>query len=300
VARVELPRRGLFLEVESHGSDDAPAVILVMGLGLQLVSWPASLIDALLQAGRRVIVFDNRDVGLSGSGPLDPQRTAPNRAMVRYLMRAPFVPAYTIDDMAADTLALADALGLERFDLVGVSLGGMIGQSLAAQAPGRVRSLTSIMSSAGPRASPWPTPRVLVKFLRRPPPDADAPRKLAHFLDLMIALGHLTDRDEIDALRARLQRTLARAYNPAGTMRQLLAVLAAPDRSDAIRRIRAPTLIVHGEDDPLVPVAAAAHLATLLPKARVEIIRGLGHYLPNAKMPLLADLILAHLAEHRD
>ena len=136
--RVDLPQRGLHLEYESHGANKRPPVILIMGLGLQLVSWPSEFIDALVAAGRRVIVFDNRDIGLSGSGPL-PQYTSPPRALLAHLLHQNFTPPYHIADMAADTLALADALGFDRFDIVGVSLGGMIGQTLAARHPERAQ-----------------------------------------------------------------------------------------------------------------------------------------------------------------
>jgi pimeloyl-ACP methyl ester carboxylesterase len=149
MARVDLPQRGLHLEYESHGDGARPALILIMGLGLQLVSWPRALIDAFVAAGFRVIVFDNRDIGLSAPGPL-PEYTNPPRALLAHLVHRDFTPPYRIADMAADTLALADALHIERFAVLGVSLGGMIGQTLAAREPERVQSLISIMSSAGP------------------------------------------------------------------------------------------------------------------------------------------------------
>jgi pimeloyl-ACP methyl ester carboxylesterase len=294
MARIELPQRGLHLEYESHGSDKRPAVILIMGLGLQLVSWPPALIDALVDAGYRVIVFDNRDIGLSGSGPL-PHYTPPPRALFAHLLHQDFTPPYRIADMAADTLALADALRIDRVDVVGVSLGGMIGQTLAARSPERVRSLVSIMSSAGPRTAPWPSPALLWRFLQRPPKNVAFDTKLEHFVALMRALGNISDHDELQHLRERLALSLQRAYNPAGVARQLMAVLADPDRSDDVARIRCPTLIIHGADDPLVPLPAAHHLAKLLPHARLEVIEGLGHYLPADKLVQIARLTIEHL-----
>jgi pimeloyl-ACP methyl ester carboxylesterase len=293
--RIELPQRGLHLEYESHGDDGRPAVLFIMGLGLQLVSWPPALIDAVVDAGYRVIVFDNRDIGLSGSGPLPEHYTRPQRALIAHLLHQEFTPAYRIADMAADTLALADALRIERFDIVGVSLGGMIGQTLAARWPERVRSLVSIMSSAGPRTAPWPSPALLWRFLQRPPEDAGLDAKLAHFMALMRALGNITDPDELEALRERLELSLQRSYNPAGVARQLMAVLADPDRSDEVARIRCPTLIIHAADDPLVPLPAAHHLARLLPHARLEVIERMGHYLPANNVPRLAELVIGHL-----
>jgi len=294
MARIELAQRGLHLEYEVHGDPADPPVVLIMGLGLQLVAWPPELIDALVAAGYRVIVFDNRDIGLSGSGPL-PRYTRPDRALLAYLLHLPFTPPYRIADMAADTLALADALHIERFAIVGVSLGGMIGQTLAARVPKRVSSLVSIMSSAGPRTTPWASPALLWRFLQRPPKDADFETKVRHYVGLMRALGHLRDRDEIERLRKRLVVSLERAYHPAGVARQLLAVLADPDRSTEVATIRCPTLIIHAADDPLVPLPAARHMARLLPHARLEVIPRMGHYLPARVLPQIARLIVEHL-----
>ncbi len=294
MARIDLPERGLHLEYESHGSAKRPAVILVMGLGLQLVSWPQPLIDALVEAGYRVIVFDNRDIGLSSSGPL-PRYTPPPRAMLAHLLHQSFIPPYRIADMAADTLALTDALHIDRFAVVGVSLGGMVAQTLAARSPERVSSLVSIMSSAGPRTAPWPNPALLWRFLQRPPTKADFDAQLQHFVALLQALGHIHDDNELALLRERLARSLKRAYNPAGAARQLMAVMADPDRSAEVATIRCPTLIIHGADDPLIPLPAARHLAKLLPKARLEILPRMGHYLPASVLPELARLTIKHL-----
>jgi pimeloyl-ACP methyl ester carboxylesterase len=297
--RIDLASRGLHLEYESHGNAKHPTVILIMGLGLQLVSWPPSLIDAIVKARYRVITFDNRDIGLSSTGPL-PHYTPPPRALLAHLLHHSFTPPYRIADMAADTLALADALRLDRFAIVGVSLGGMVGQTLAAREPARVRSLTSIMSSAGPRTAPWPSPSLLWRFLQRPPRPADFAAQLDHFVELMRALGRIEDVDELAALRERLAHSLRRAYNPAGAARQLMAVLADPDRSDEVALIRCPTLIIHGADDPLIPLPAAYHLARLLPNARLEVIARLGHYLPTAALPELARLTIDHLRSEKN
>jgi len=294
MACIELPQRGLHLEYESHGGSDRPAVILIMGLGLQLVAWPPEFITALVDAGYRVIVFDNRDIGLSSAGPL-PQYTSPPLALAAHLLHQEFTPPYRIADLAADTLALAGALGIDRFDVVGISLGGMVGQALAARAPERVRSLTSMMSSAGPRTAPWPAPAVLWRFLQPPPRGALVDKKLDHFVGLMQVLGNIHDDDELKHLRERLSRALQRAYNPAGAARQLMAVLADPNRSEEVARIRCPTLIIHGADDPFIPVAAAHHLKRLLPQARLEVIPGLGHYLPADKLQQIAKLTIEHL-----
>lgn len=288
--QIELPSRGLSLEYEIHGARDAPAVVLVMGLGMQLIAWPAALIGRIVDAGFRVVVFDNRDIGLSGSGPLD-DYTPPPRALLRYLLHLKFVPAYTLGDLADDTLALADALGLDRFHVAGVSLGGMVAQTIAARAPSRVASLVSIMSNAGARMAPWPTPRVLLKFLRRPPASTRFEDQLEHFMELMRLLGELDDQAELDSLRERMARGLRRAYRPDGTARQFLATLVEGDRSRELAKIVAPTLILHGRNDPLVPLPAAYALKRAIPHAELEVIEKLGHYLPNWAAPVLGERI---------
>lgn len=292
--RVELPGRGLHLEAESHGKSSDPAVVLIMGLGMQLIFWPEPLIEALVSGGFRVIVFDNRDCGRSGVR-IDPAHTAPAKALLAHLFRRPFRPAYRLSDMADDTLALADALQLGSFHLVGVSLGGMVAQTLAARHPDRVSSLASIMSSAGPDTAPWPKPSVLRKFLHRPPRRGGRQARIDHTLRLLVAIGRLRDAAEIDGLRERVARAVDRAWRPDGIARQLLAVLADRDRSDEVARIQCPTLILHGADDPLIRLPAAFALQKRIPHAELEIIQGMAHYLPQACLPQITAMLLRHL-----
>ena len=292
--RVELPQRGLHLEYERHGDPAARPLIMVMGLGMQLVAWPAALIEGLVAAGYQPIVFDNRDIGLSGCGPLAPTDSM-GHSMLRYLTHRPVRAAFTLDDMALDTLALADALELKRFDLMGVSLGGMVAQKIAFRAPARVRSLVSFMSSAGPRAAPWSKLSVLPKFLSRPPKSAPVEVQIEHFAGLFEVIGCLTDEAEKAAMRVRLKAALQRAYRPTGTARQLLAVLADPDRSAEVAQINCPTTLIHGEDDPLVRIAAMEHMQRLLPEATAHRIPGLGHYMPGWVVPTLVEQVTGHL-----
>jgi pimeloyl-ACP methyl ester carboxylesterase len=294
--RIDLPTRGLHLDYEWHGPEHGPVLILIMGLGMQRVAWPPELIAGLVARGLRVLTFDNRDIGLSGSGQIAPHMGV-RRAFLRYLMHRPIRAPYTLDDMAADTLALVDALGIARFHVAGASMGGMIAQQLALAAPQRVLSLTSIMSSAGPRAAPFPEWRVLQKMLRAPAVSSSHAQRVEHFVSLFTELGRHHEAEEIERLRRGLSAALARAYRPAGTLRQLLAITADPDRSAALRALTTPTLIIHGAADPLVPVRAARHLASVIPNAWLQIVDRMGHDLPSWAMPQLIDLIAIHCGQ---
>jgi pimeloyl-ACP methyl ester carboxylesterase len=294
--RVDLPGRGLHLEAELHGDAAGPPVLMLMGLGLQLIAWPEAMLRALVEAGYRVVVFDHRDCGLSGTVRA-PDATPPARALGAYLLRLPFRAAYALDDMADDALALADTLGLARFHLVGVSMGGMIGQQLAARAPDRVLSLASIMSSAGPATAPWPAPSVLWRFLKPPPGAADHVARVRYLERLLAAIGRIEDASDLADLRRRADCAVRRAWRPGGVARQLCAVLSERDRSASVARIQVPTLIVHGSDDPLVRPAAALHMKRLLPRARLTWVHGMAHYLPERHLPALNAAILEHLRE---
>ena len=293
--RIDLPGRSLHLEVETHGKASDSAVIMIMGLGMQLIHWPVELIQALTGAGFRVVVFDNRDCGLSGTR-IERDYTAPGKALLAHTFRRPFRAAYHLSDMAEDTLALADALEIDSFHLVGVSLGGMIAQTLAARRPDRVVSLASIMSSAGPDTAPWPNPRIIWKFMRPSPRSGRRQARIDHTVRLLIAIGRLDDKAEISRLRERVSAAVDRACRPEGIARQLMAVLADRDRSAEVARIDCRTLIMHGADDPLVRPGAAFHLKKLIPHAEMEIIEGMAHYLPRGCLPRITSVLVRHLA----
>lgn len=293
--RIDLPSRHLHLDYDLRGPASGPVLVLIMGLGMQRLAWPAEFIDGLVARGLRVLSFDNRDIGLSGSGKLASHMGLP-RAMLRHLLRQAIRPAYTLDDMAADTLALVDALGIQRFHVAGISMGGMIAQQLALMAPQRLLSMSLLMTSAGPRAAPWPHWRVLKRMLRAPGRRSGHAQRLEHYVALFTELGRHHDPAEIERLRRGLDITLARAYRPEGTMRQLLAITAAPDRSAALRSLQVPTQIIHGAVDPLLPAAAARHLAAQIPHAQLHIIDRLGHDLPAWVLPQLIDLIVTRTA----
>jgi len=283
---------GLALAYEVRGDPDASPLVLVMGLGMPLVLWPDALVDGLAQRGFRVVSFDNRDCGHSEKLPRGPRPNlslAIGRALLRLKVRAP----YTLDDMAKDVVGLLDALCIARAHLVGVSLGGMIAQVMAVRFPERVTSLTSIMASSGnPRVS-LGKPAAIRVLLRRP--DArDVEAVIAHLVDVFGVIGSPAYATDPALLRSLCERVARRGYYPAGTARQLLALLAAGDRRRDLASVRAPTLVIHGTRDPLLPVAAGRDTARHIPGARLLEIEGMGHDLPPPLTPLIVDAIARH------
>ncbi|PZO19299.1 MAG: alpha/beta hydrolase [Burkholderiales bacterium] len=284
---------GLRIEYESDGDETAPAVVLTMGLGMQLTAWPTSLVQAIVQAGYRVIRFDNRDIGLSSS--LD-HMGVPNigwqlvRSRLGLAIRSP----YSLQDMALDAIGLLDALGVQRTHLVGVSMGGMISQRIAATAPGRVLSLTSVMSSSGAPGLPGARSDVTRALLKRP--RSQRPQDVAaHALNMFRLIGSPAFPQDMPAFEQRVLADAVRSHNPDGVARQLLAVASDTRRHTALQRIDCPTLVVHGTADPLVPIACGRDTAARIPGARFEAIDGMGHDWPPGVAALLASHIVPHL-----
>ncbi|MFN3566324.1 MAG: alpha/beta fold hydrolase [Burkholderiaceae bacterium] len=289
---------GLTLDYESFGDPAAPAVLLVMGLGLPGIAWPDELVDALVRAGFRTIRFDNRDCGHSTKLRSAPLPSAP-WAIARALLRLPVRAPYTLDDMAADTVGLLDALGIGRAHVVGASLGGMIAQVVAARYPARAASLVSIMSTTGnpnPRVA-FGRHRALRAILSRPLDPDDVDRVVDHLVHVFGVIGSPGFPTGQKLLRERLERVARRGWYPAGTMRQLLAILASGDRRRLLARITAPTLVIHGRDDPLVPLAAGQDTARAIRGARLEVIEGMGHDLAPGVLPILAEKMIRFFRE---
>ena len=277
---------GVDLEVEIHGPAAGEPLLLVMGLGMQLVGWHEGLVEQFVAAGFRVIRFDNRDIGLSqGFDELG----VPNLvlAAARQVLGLPLAPPYALADMADDAAGLLDALAIASAHVCGASMGGMIAQLLALRHPQKVRSLTLVMTSSGSRRLPRPSLRVQRAMLARPDRPGDMDRLLEHYRRLYTLIGSPSYRPEPAAFEARLRASLARAYRPRGTARQMMAILAAPDRTPALRDIRQPTLVVHGAADPLVPPAAGQDLARRIAGARLDLVEGMGHDLPAPLWPRL-------------
>jgi pimeloyl-ACP methyl ester carboxylesterase len=293
---VDVLANGLSFDVEDIGDPSAPPVLLIMGLAMPAAAWPDEFIDRLVHHGLRVIRFDNRDAGRSSRTP-GPRRHSARVAVVRALMRLPVHAPYTLDDMARDAIGVLDALGVSRAHVVGASMGGMIAQLLAARYPDRVATLTSIMSSSGnpdPRVA-LGKPRAL-RVLLRPPTRLDtAEGILDHLVHVFGVIGSPGFRAERNAMRAHLEKVAQRGYDRAGAERQLLAVLASGDRRPLLARITAPTLVIHGADDPLVPVAAGVDTARHIRGAQLKIVPGMGHDFTPSLQATIADWIAGHI-----
>ncbi|QHE75338.1 alpha/beta fold hydrolase [Hydrogenophaga sp. PBL-H3] len=290
---MNITHNGLRIEFESDGDEHAPAVLLTMGLGMQLTAWPTPLVQAIVQAGYRVIRFDNRDIGLSGG--LD-HLGVPNiawqavRSRLGLAVRSP----YSVQDMALDAIGLLDALGVQRAHLVGVSMGGMISQRVAATVPGRVLSLTSVMSSSGAPGLPGPRPDVTRALLKRP--RSQRPEDVAaHALEMFRLIGSPAFPQDMPAFEQRVLADAVRSYRPHGVSRQLLAVVSDTRRHTVLQGIACPTLVVHGTADPLVPLACGQDTAARIAGARFESIEGMGHDWPPGVAALLAGHIVPHI-----
>ena len=290
---MHIQAHGLRIAVEDQGPRTGPVVLLIMGLGMQLIAWPQPLVQSLRDQGFRVVRFDNRDIGLS-QGFDDAGVPSMALAALRYALHLPVHSPYRLADMAQDAVAVLDALGIAQAHVCGASMGGMIAQHLAAQAPQRVASLTLMMTTSGARALPRPSWAVQRTLLSRPrgPGTNAAVDWIVHMLRTIGSPGYPPD---LQALRARALESVQRAWHPAGSARQLLAIVADGDRTPLLQRITAPTRIVHGMADPLVPLACGQHLAQHIARAETDFIPGMGHDLPDALLERFAQGI-AHNA----
>ena len=292
---MQVRANGLSIEVEDSGPGAPLApVLLVMGLGMQLIGWPDEFVNALVAAGHRVIRFDNRDIGLSQR--LDRLGT-PNllwesmKLRMGMTVRSP----YSLSDMAADGFGVLDALGIEKAHIVGASMGGMIAQHMALAQPQRVLTLTSIMSSSGARHLPGPKASVMQVLFSRPK-DFSEPSLLAHFVRLFQAIGSPGfPTDPVQLRKTILQAVRRGGYRPAGSTRQMAAIASDFGRAAQLHRITAPTLVIHGSDDPLVPIACGEDTARRIPGARMVSIPGMGHDLPPGVVERILEPLVPHL-----
>jgi pimeloyl-ACP methyl ester carboxylesterase len=273
---------GIDIEYESFGRDGDPLILTIMGLAAQLIFWPESLCEGLAAKGFRVVRFDNRDIGKSTHLT---QLPAPNfRELMQEVAsgRTPQVP-YTLSDMANDAVGLMSALDVDRAHIVGASMGGMIGQLVAINHPERTKSLTSVMSTTGRRDLPPGDPAALA-VLARAPASSSREDLIENGVNVRRALAVSASEAEI---RAFVERVVDRApYDPAGVARQWSAVVAAAPRNELLRNVRCPALVLHGEADPVFPVAAAEDTAQSIPDAELIVVPGMGHGISESTAPV--------------
>jgi pimeloyl-ACP methyl ester carboxylesterase len=278
------------LEYEAFGHDTDPALILIMGLGAQLIDWPAEFCEKLAAHGLRVIRFDNRDAGLSTS--MDAQGT-PDLAAILSGDHAT-VP-YLLSDMAGDVAGLLDALGIARANIVGHSMGGMIAQQVAIDHPVRVLSLCSISSTTGDPSVGQATAAALTALLGRPPAATrhEAIRGSAASSRVFSSPGFVITDDE---LLTRAAAKYDRSYRPAGRTRHTAAIAASPDRTAALHEVTVPALVIHGDADPLVDVSGGRATAAAIPGAEFVVIPGMGHDLPRGAWPQIIEAVAGNVA----
>lgn len=286
---MRISANGIAIEVDIQGPADGEPLLLIMGLGMQLTGWPDELVADLAGRGHRVIRFDNRDAGLSQRFD-DAGLPSLWRAALRHTLHLHVSSPYRLRDMAEDSVAVLDALGIASAHVCGASMGGMIAQHVAARHPQRVKSLTLIMTTSGHWRLPQPGWTVRQALLRRPRSESVAD-VVAHLTSLFGLIGSPGWRDDPARVKARMEASVRRAWNPAGTARQLVAVAADGDRSPLLGQIHAPTQVIHGAADPLVPPEGGRDLARKIHGAQLELIDGMGHDLPLALLPRIAALI---------
>lgn len=289
-----LHANGLRLAFDTAGDPKATPLLLIHGLGMQLTNWPDEFVEGLVELGFYVIRFDHRDCGLSTKFD---QAGVPNLGVARLKSAVGWRlrPSYRLEDMAEDALGVLSALGVARAHVVGVSaLGGMVAQLLAARHPQRVSSLTAIMSTSGRRGLPGPLPSVRKILAAKPANPLDLDSVIEHTVNLLRALGSPSYPTPDKQLRRRVARSVRRSHCPGGEARQMLALLAAGDSGATLAAIAAPTLVIHGAADPLLPPACGEDIAARIPQARLELIEGMGHDLP----PQLVERLLALIDSH--
>ncbi len=290
---------GIRIEYESRGDDKAETVLLIMGLGAQMTRWSDDFVDRIVKRGYRVVKFDNRDVGLSerieAAG-------APDFPGIIAALHAHETPpaAYTLSDMAADAVGVLDALGIAKAHIVGASMGGMIAQLVAADYPEHTLSLTSIMSTTGNPDLPRATPEAMAVLNERgPTPDEDMEGFLAHAVVAAKVIGSPGYPADEAELRARAKSDAERSFYPLGFQRQYAGVMASPERRAKLAKVTAPTVVIHGEADPLVPVSGGRDTAASIPGADLRIIQGMGHDIPPALYDTVIDGIMSAVARSK-
>jgi pimeloyl-ACP methyl ester carboxylesterase len=276
---------------ETFGDPGDPAMLLIMGLGAQLIHWDPEFCELLASRGFFVVRFDNRDVGRSSR-----MKNAPVPELAAAFAGDVSAATYTLDDMADDAVGLLDALEIDTAHVFGASMGGMIAQTVASRHPERVLSLASMMSTTGDRSVGQPTQAALAVLLAPSPPDRDS--YIEFHVNAFKAIGSPDLIDE-EFLRRRAEATYDRSHYPDGVARQLLAVIASGDRTEALRAVNVPTLIIHGSADPLIQVSGGEATARAVPGAELLVIEGMGHDLPRQFWKQIVDALTANARRAR-
>ncbi len=291
---------GIPLEYAIYGRESGEPILLIMGFGAQMTRWSPQFIRELTNRGYRVIVHDNRDVGLSHrlEAHGEPDMTAVYTALMSG--QTPDVP-YLLNDMADDSAGLLEALAIEKAHIVGASMGGMIAQMVAANHREKVLSLTSIMSTTGNPALPPANPEAMAA-LTKPAvdPAENLDKHIWSGLESQKVIGSPAYPTPDEILIERIKQDAKRAYYPVGRARQMAAIVASGDRREALATIVAPTVVIHGEADPLVPIEGGRDTAAVIPGAELHTISGMGHDLPQQLIPRIADLIERATARARE
>jgi pimeloyl-ACP methyl ester carboxylesterase len=285
---------GIQIEYETFGNPASRPLLLIMGLGAQMVLWEEAFCEELARQGHFVVRFDNRDVGLSTK--LD-EHGAPNVLELIQRSRAGEAVAapYSLDDMADDAAGVLDAIGIDSAHVCGASMGGMIAQTLAIRHPARLRSLISIMSTTGNPTLPPPTPEAMAVLLTPPPSDRE--RNIERALATWKLIGSPSFPFDADRIRRRAARQYDRCFHPVGVSRQIAAIAAHGSRVEALRSVATPTLVIHGDADPLVPVEGGRDTARSVPGAELLLIEGMGHDLHPQIWPRLIRAVSDHTAK---
>ena len=287
---------GITIEYECVGEEAAPVVLLIMGAGEQLTHWPEEFCDGLATSGFRVIRYDNRDTGLStrfgDAGAVD----IPTLIGALRQGEEPEIP-YGLNDMAADAASLLDALGHDAAHVIAMSMGGMIAQLLGIHHSGKVKSLTLMMTGSSDHNAPGPNPGIMQRLMK-PPADIRSREARVENRIAILKLLENPEYPEDDALlRQAAEEWFDRGFNPAGMTRHSAAIIAAPGRAQALASMNIPTLVIHGSDDPLLPVAAGKALADCIPGAKFMAIDGMGHNVSAAISPVWIDAIVPHMKD---
>lgn len=292
---------GIEIEYEEEGDPAGRPLLLVNGLGGQLIGWSPELREAFVARGFRVIRYDNRDAGLStwfDDAPQPPAGKDVAETVGGWATPGAPAPAYDLGDMADDAAGLLEALGIAAAHVFGISMGGMISQAFAIRHPARLLSLCSVMSTTGNPAVGQPTAAALDVVLR--PPARDREARIAQSVDGFRVISSPAYPFDEERELERCERAYDRAYHPAGVVRQIVAIVAAEDRTAALGGVVAPTLVIHGADDPLIQVSGGEATAAAVPGSTLLVLAGMGHDIPPALVPTIVDAVVANAARAGD